>query len=211
MFLKEHRADGLDFSDIKGRMKFIEKCCVTKMRNEGKSRWGLKCSNQYDDYLNMWPGAYFLNIIRDGRDVLASQLTTGSFNKTPAEVARGWVRTHLGFRKLIERSNVNALEVYYEKLVTQPETEIRKICNFLNVPFDKSMLNFYEQELTIYAKKTGHLSADRISKPIDSSKVGRWKKDLNKKQLEEFYSVAKDTMIGFGYLGHDECFQTLKS
>ena len=203
--LKEHCANGQNFSDIKGRMGFIQRCCVEKMKNNRKQRWGLKCNNQYEDYLSMWPKAYFLNIIRDGRDVLASQLNTGSFNKTPAEVAKGWVNTLLRFHELVERPDVNAYEVFYEKLVNQPEDELKKICGFLHIPFEKDMLNFYQHDLTIYSESAGHLSIERISRPIDSSKVGRWGKDLNKNQLEEFYSVARDAMRKFGYLGEDTC------
>jgi len=198
--IEKHLAEGNSFSNDQGRLKFIEKCCMQKMNNEHKSLWGLKCNNQYDEYVSVWPGAYFINVIRDGRDVLASQLKTGSFNKTPEEVGKGWVNTHFKFRKLVERPDVNTYEVFYEKLVSQPEDEINNICDFLRVPFHKSMLNFHKQDLTIYAQRSGHLSAKRISKPIDSSKVGRWTKDLKKKQIEEFYSVARDAMIEFGYL-----------
>ncbi len=201
--LKQHIADRNDFSDVKGRLRFIERCCVEKMKNADKSKWGLKCNNQYDDYLSMWPSACFLNVVRDGRDVLASQLNTGSFNKSPADVAEGWVKTHLRFRKLVDNQDVRAYEVFYEKLVNQPDEELKKICDFLSVPFEKSMLNFYQQGLTIY--KANHLSMNMISRPIDSSKVNRWKKDLNENQLQEFYSVARDAMIMFGYLGENEC------
>lgn len=202
--LKEHIDEGLDFKDARGRLKFIEKCCVEKMRAKGKSRWGLKCSNQYEDYLSIWPGAYFLNMVRDGRDVLASQLNTGSFNKTPAKIAKGWVNTNSRFRNLIEDKNVRAYEVFYERLVNQPEEEIKRICCFLNIQFDSAMLNFYNKNLSIYVHGMGHLSMDRISQPIDSSQIGRWKKDLDKSQLEEFYSIAKETMIKFKYMGQDE-------
>ncbi len=89
--------------------------------------------------------------------------------------------------------------------MNKPEEETRKICDFLNVSFEKSMLKFYEQDLSIYAGPSGHLSLKRISKPIDNSMAGRWKKDLNKSQLEDFYSVAGDAMFQFGYLGADEC------
>lgn len=202
--LNEHLADGLDFSDVRGRMKFIERCCVEKMKKEGKSRWGLKCNNQYSDYVSIWPDAYFLNMIRDGRDVLASQLNTGSFNKNPAEIAKGWVSTLMRFREIKKNRNVHAYEVYYEKLVSSPEEEIKRICDYLNIPFNEAMLSFYKQDLTIYSRETDHLSMNRIRKPIDSSKVGRWEKDVNKKQLEEFYSVARDAMIKFGYLGEGD-------
>jgi hypothetical protein len=198
--IKHHITDGQDFSDSRGRLRFIERCCIEKMKREGKSGWGLKCTNQYDDYLEMWPHAYFINIIRDGRDVLASQLNTGSFNKTPAEVAKGWVNTNMRFRDLVERPDVNAYEIFYEGLVSQPEREVKKMCSFLNISFNTSMLEFYKKDLTIYSRPTGHLSIKRITKPIDTSMVGRWKKDLKKNQIEEFYSVAKDTMVMFGYL-----------
>jgi hypothetical protein len=139
-------------------------------------------------------------MVREGRDVLASQLNTGSFNKTPSEIAKGWVNTNLRFRELFENKNIRACEVFYESLVNKPEEEIKKICCFLNIPFDSAMLNFYNQDLSIYEHGMGHLSMDRISKPIDSSRVGRWKEDLNENVLKDFYSVARDTMIKFGYL-----------
>jgi hypothetical protein len=203
--LQQHIDEGQGFSNVKNCLKFIERCGIEKMKNKNKSRWGLKCTNQFYDYVNMWPNAYFLNIIRDGRDVLASQLNTGSFNKNIKGIAEGWVTTHMRFRELVEHNDINAYEVFYEKLVNKPEEETRKICDFLNVAFEKSMLKFYEQDLSIYAGPAGHLSLKRISKPIDNSMAGRWKKDLNKSQLEDFYSVAGDAMFQFGYLGVDEC------
>jgi len=66
-------------------------------------------------------------MVRDGRDVLASQLNTGSFNKTPAEIAKGWVNTNLRFSKLIENKNIRAYEVFYERLANQPEEEIKNL------------------------------------------------------------------------------------
>jgi len=198
-----HINEGMAFSCVRERLKFIERCGLEKMKKTGKSHWGMKCTNQYDDYLAMWPNAYFINIIRDGRDVLASQMHTGSFDKDPTGIARGWVSTHMKFRKLVDDPRVNACEVYYEKLVSQPEEEVVKICQFLNVPFEKEMLDYYHKDLTIYSGAAGHLSLKRISKPIDNSMIGRWKKDLTGQQLDEFYSVAKEAMEAFGYMGEN--------
>ena len=60
------------------------------------------------------------------------------------------------------------------------------------------MLDFYKKDLTIY--KARHLSMDRISKPIDTSKIGRWKNELNESHLQQFYSSARDVMITMGYM-----------
>lgn len=196
--LKQHIGDAMDFKTIGHQLRFVERCCLRKMTLQNKQRWGLKCSGQFEDYLNVWPKAYFLNIIRDGRDVLASQLNTGNFTDPPEQVGLGWANTHQEFRRLVNTAGVNAHEVFYEKLVEDPEPEVRKICDFLGIPFDRAMLNFYEQDLTIF--KASHLSMERISKPIDTSKIGRWKTDLTPEQLERFYSTAQDAMEEFGYL-----------
>ena len=201
--IRSYLNSGHGFTDTSSCLKFIERCCIEKMNRTGKSIWGMKCTNEFNEYLKLWPDAYFINVIRDGRDVLASQLNTGNFNKNPKEIANGWLTTHKRFREFAENPNVHAYEVFYEKLVSQPEEEIRKICDFLKVPFENSMLDFYQKDLTIYTNPSGHLSLNRISNPIDSSMIGRWKKDLTSQQLDEFYSVAKDTMKTFGYMGDD--------
>jgi hypothetical protein len=198
--LEKHLQEGMGYSDIQHCLKFVERCGTEKMNRQKKIRWGMKCTNSFHDYYKMWPNAFFINIIRDGRDVLSSQLNTGNFKRTPAETAKGWAATHMQFREFIENSDANAHEVFYERLVSNPDKELQKLCDFLQVPFNRAMLNFHEQDLTIFDRPAGHLSLNRISSPIDTSKIGRWKKDLNEKQLEEFYAVARDTMIRFGYL-----------
>ena len=201
--LEKHLASGDGFVDIAGCLRFIERCVAKKMKTEGKSQWGLKCNSNFREYLKIWPKARFLNMVRDGRDVLASQLKTGSFNKTSIDVGRGWTNVHKKFRALVDDPEARAYEVHYERLVREPEDEVQRICELLEVPFDTAMVHFYKKDLTIY--KSSHLSMNRIRKPVDASKIGRWKKELSGKQLEEFYSVASETMVQFGYLAGVEC------
>ena len=204
--LLQHSNEGSDFSNVQSCLRFIGNCGIEKMNKMNKSRWGMKCTSQFNEYLEMWPRAYFINIIRDGRDVLASQLNTGKFNRHPAETARRWVETHKLFKELVRSAKVKAYEVYYEKLVCQPREEIKKLCGFLEIAFDESMLEYYAQDLTIYNEPTGHLSFKRIIQPIDMSMIGRWKRDLNKQHLEEFYAIAMDTMSELGYIDKEDPF-----
>ena len=88
---------GYDHDDWK--FKLIELCAKQKMRNEEKRLWGLKCNNSFDAYSKAWPKVRFINIIRDGRDVLASQQNTGSFAGSPEALAKSWKSTHLRFRE----------------------------------------------------------------------------------------------------------------
>lgn len=201
--LRQHELAGQGFATVEDQLAFIERCCRSKMQAAEKSRWGLKCSNRFADYARVWPDASFLNVVRDGRDVLASQLRTGSFDNSPAAVGQGWSNTHERFRELSGRSGIRAVEVRYERLVTQPEAEVPSICNFLGIAFDSAMLDFHRRDLSIY--RSHHLSMDRISKPIDASKLGRWRDELSDEQLKEFMTTAEPMMRELGYLDGAGC------
>lgn len=195
--LEDHRSKGHDLGTPEDRLRFIEGCCVAKMAKVGKRRWGLKCNNQYDLYRRVFPDASFLNMLRDGRDVLASQLTTGSFDRQPTALGESWSRTHEMFSLLLSDPSVRAYMVRYEVLAHEPEAEIQRICAAMGLAFDREMLSFYDQDLTIY--KTSHLSMDQISKPITTSKIGRWKKDVPLEALRQFEDAAGPALQRFGY------------
>ena len=181
-------------------MEFIGDCAKKKMCKERKRTWGMKCSTAFARYLASWPDAVFFNIVRDGRDVLASQLTTGSFNKTVAEVANGYVTNHAKFLKWSNRPEVNGHCISYEALVTDSKQTIQHMCEVAGLPFHSQMLAHQEHDLTIYKNTMGHLSAERVAEPIDASKIGRWKTDLSMSQLRDFEEIAGETLEQFGYL-----------
>lgn len=196
-FLEKLVEEGQDLTSLEGRLRLIEMCGLEKMNRDGKSRWGMKCNNAFEEYLTRWPNACFLGMLRDGRDVLASQLNTGDFKKTPAEVADGWVKTQRRFAALVEDPAVNAYTVRYERLTQEPEAELRAVCEAIRVPFSETMLRHNESELTIF--KASHLSRDRVVRSIDTTMIGRWKRDLSAQQLEEFVQNVGEDLKRFGY------------
>ena len=186
-----------DFKSQKSRFEFIASCCRSKMYDESKSLWGSKCTNNYYEYLEIWPKARFVNIIRDGRDVLASQLNTGDFKNSPSDLGKSWMSTHSKFRELTQSHPAQAFEIKYEDLVTDPAQELRTLTKNLGISFDHRMLNHTALNLTLY--KAHHMSLDAIKAPINSTKIGRWKQDLTKKQIEEFLLEAEQGLIEHGY------------
>jgi hypothetical protein len=189
------RAGGLGRPDA--RLDFVERCGGAKLRRVGKRRWGAKCTQDYESYLAKWPDACFLNLVRDGRDVLASQQNTGAFRNTPEQVARGWARTHKRFQELLRSPGVRAYEIRYERLVADPANEVRSLTAFLGLRFEEDMLDYHRAELTIFG--ASHLSMDRISMPVDASKVGRWRRDLSEEDLHRFEETAGEIMELLGY------------
>jgi sulfotransferase family protein len=189
--------EGNTLAEPEGRMRLVELCGLEKMKRLGKKRWGMKCLNDFESYLAVWPRSCFLDMLRDGRDVLASQLNTGNFKHSPEEVAKGWQTTHRRFQELIDSGRARARMVRYETLASDPEPELKTICEVIGLPFDPAMLHHEELDLTIF--KVNHLSGPRISRAIDTTMIGRWRKDLSADQLAEFVSVAGDDLARYGY------------
>jgi hypothetical protein len=69
------------------------------------------------------------------------------------------------------------LEVDYENVVDDIETQTRQILDFLDLPWDPACLDFYKTERTV---KTA--SVNQVRKPIYSSSSGRWKKHADQLQ-----------------------------
>jgi len=195
--LRDHAEAGLGFDNNAGRVGFVERCGQLKRHKEGKARWGAKCDSRYADYTEALPTASFLNVVRDGRDVLASQLTTGSFNTSAEQLAASWTRTHEKFRRMVRNGRIRGHEIVYERLVADPAAVAAEVCAFLGEDFDDQMLTFHQLDLSIF--DATHLSMDRISQPVDESKVGRWRRELSDADVAAFEAVAGPTMREFGY------------
>ena len=198
--IKAHIQVGDNFSEYTGRLRFIARCCRKKMLRCKKKNWGVKCSSQFEKYYKVWPNAGFVNIIRDGRDVLASQLNTGSFNLSPAEFGKRWAQNHLEFRRLMKINNVIGVEVFYERLVMDPESALRNLCNSLNMEFNSDMVRFHEKDMTLFRNPVGHLSYTKLIQGINDNSIGRWKYELSYQDLNAFFKTAGEAMREFDYI-----------
>jgi hypothetical protein len=193
----EHCNNGRGIDSMEDRLQLIALCCKEKMRLQGKQYWGLKCNNNYEDYLAVWPQARFVNIIRDGRDVLASQMKTGLLKRGPAELARSWANTHRRFRALRDRLPEQVFEIKYEQLVKSPEQELKRLTGGLGLYFAPDMLRHNELDLTVY--DSNHLSMMELRKPINEAKIGRWKQDVPRETMDKFLAEAAEALDEFGY------------
>jgi hypothetical protein len=96
------------------------------------------------DILNeLFPDAKYIHMIRDGRDVAIS------FARTPwwhDDIGQNLERWHAEVRQIIDSSNKilnpnRILQVRYEDFVEEPESGLRRICEFLGVDFENTVLD----------------------------------------------------------------------
>jgi len=76
------------------------------------------------------------------------------------------------------------LEVQYEKVVVDLETQVRRILDYCELPFEEECLRFHETERAI---KTA--SSEQVRRPIYSSSVNLWRK--YERYLDELIQILE--------------------
>ena len=95
---------------------------------------------------DVFPEARFIHLIRDGRDVALSYLDTDFGASSLPEAAVQWRRFVRKGRRSGARVGAHRYqEVRYEDLVADPDTVLRSLCEFIDLPFDPSMLRYHER------------------------------------------------------------------
>ncbi|HWB21025.1 MAG TPA: sulfotransferase, partial [Phycisphaerales bacterium] len=112
--------DAGELDSLDGRLNIIDRLMRRKMRKTGKRIWGGKARVNPRDLHRRHPNAKFFAMIRDGRDVLASMLKTGSFQTNPQRAAHEWTSHIRSFREFADSTGAQAMEISYERLVHHP-------------------------------------------------------------------------------------------
>jgi hypothetical protein len=184
----------------------------------GKPRWGDK-SPPYTwkakRIQRELPEAHFIHLIRDGRDVALS-LSEVSWGPGDLQAAAAkWVdelgRARQRARRLAPGTY---MELRYEDLVEDPEPLLRRIAEFVDLPWDPGMLEYHRGAedrmkdmirdfhpmgggtITAEERKRQH---ELVSRPPSSSRVGRWRTEMSDEDRRAFEEVAGKLLVELGY------------
>jgi hypothetical protein len=183
------------------------------MINKNKIRWAEKTPDNifYAFFIKeLFPKCQFINVIRDGRDVVNSHKKRWG-RRTILKGIKKWnmsMKLTFQFRKKFCKEDY--LEIRYETLVSNPETETKKIMEFLNEPWNPILLEHNKQQHDFWFNiKTGKnidIKSEKKpkrhspSRPIFSSSVGKWKKELNILEKIIIKLFLQDNLKKMGYL-----------
>jgi hypothetical protein len=142
----------------------------------------------------------FLHIVRDGRDVVTSFLP-GEPDKPWVSPER-WVRDVQAGRAAEARAHVAA--VRYEDLTRRLLPTMRRICDFLDEPFDERYFSNYPDSAQfgtgdIARQNTG---MDFENEPVHTCSVGRWTQDDHASVVAHLMETegAEELLQHYGYL-----------
>ena len=121
------------------------------------------------------PHAKFVEIRRDPLDCCFSNFTH-CFSRAHAasssldHMGRAYVDYVRLFKHFDQVAPGLICHVVYEDLVENPEHELRKVLDYLDLPWDDSLLRFYESDRTVRTP-----SAEQVRRPLNRSGMGAWK------------------------------------
>lgn len=152
-----------------------------------------------------WPGAQVLHIIRDPRDVYASVLEAAKWQDPDVFAAR-WAETIGTGLTLVAQLRPNAelyRELRYEDLIRNPETTMRGISSFLELPWQPQVASFGGQsrdfDLVVSATGKASTTLERLKKPLTDERIGIWRRVLSKTQREALREAIVRTGHGSSY------------
>jgi len=185
---------------------------------QSKPRWGDKTPG-YTMYMRrisrVLPEARFIHVIRDGRAVALSRMRTLALRPTEMEkVARRW-RKRLGKAREQGAQLDHYLEVRYEELVREPEPNLRRVAEFIDLPWEEGMLSYHrrseerlaelDRDIPAWGKKLPRSAESRMAlhqqttKPPDETRIDRWRTELSADEVATFEREAGALLVELGY------------
>ncbi|WP_183574865.1 sulfotransferase family protein [Mucilaginibacter sp. X5P1] len=146
------------------------------------------------------PNLKYIYLYRDGRDVAVSFKKAIVGEKHIYNLARQWKYDQEACIELADRIEKDRFfSLNYETLIAQPEAEIRKLCSFLDITYNESMLSFYNSHESKATAAAGEMWQN-LEKPIMSNNTGKFHKELTHEEIEIFELVNQDVLQKLDYL-----------
>jgi hypothetical protein len=155
--------------------------------------------NHVDEIFARFPNTKLMVTLRDPRAVLATQIALEKTRQTKRfsvyYVIAHW-RVAAKLARRIRAGNIPGLFVQFERLVSEPSTVIKAVCDYLEVKFDP--------DVVLTPTKIGDPWAGNSAAQIAFSKVSaepasRWERELSEEEIGWIEWHCRDLMPDFAY------------
>ncbi|MGQ0630782.1 MAG: sulfotransferase family protein [Sporichthyaceae bacterium] len=147
----------------------------------------------------MFPDAQFIHLIRDGRACASSLMRMPWFDGDLGRAIGTWTLAMEYADRARRRLDPDSwFDLHYEKLLTEPEFHLRRLCAFLGEDFDAAMLDPGEvKDSLVPERKSWH---DNTAGPITTDRVESWQRELSAPDIRFVNDVAGRRLRAQGYV-----------
>lgn len=171
-------------------------------RHENKARWGCKSTfmiHHIEDIIIHHSAPRIIHLIRDPRDVAVSAAGSVFSNFHPAKIGELWLREQAEIERWKHlRQDGRMMLVWFEDLVIKPQVVLQKLMDFLGEPFVPGQMKFFQEREAARLSKMSK-SWRRLSEPVNSSRAGRYHRELTPKAIAYVERAARPMMVNYGY------------
>jgi hypothetical protein len=216
---------GLDRDTLRERLEAIEPFTVAAglrafyalyAEGEGKPR----CGDKTPSYVFMMPQiaallpeAHFIHVIRDpGDTALSWRKTWFSPGKDFRLLGEGW-RKHVEAGRRVSELLPGYLEVRFEDLVRQPQRELKRLCEYLALPWDPVMLEYQTRGAARLQRLQGRQHAKgpmvpreertrihvNLTRTPDVDRLDVWRREMTAEERRELEAAAGPLVRELGY------------
>ncbi len=138
----------------------------------------------------------YINLKRDGRDVVASMLKNDLSGNLKQACDRwlGAIKTAEAMKK---DSPNRIIDIDYANLIDNPKESLQQICDFLKIDFQNEMLDHRKNVDALGDSKFGH--HDNLKKPLSNNSIGGWKNYFSEDDKVWIENYMGETLRQQGY------------
>jgi len=141
-------------------------------------------------------------MIRDPRDIILSRIKAKWSSKWPfffqILIVYSQLKKYNKFTKKNKNISNSIKTVKYEDLILFPEIKILEICNFLDIKYEKGMLDFSKSSKRLVSKNEMEWK-NKTLQNLDKDNYDKWKKEFSPKKVYFLNSVFKFFLIQYNY------------
>ncbi len=158
----------------------------------------------------LFPSAKYIVMVRDYRD---NVLSRKKFAYRPTSVFELGVSWNFYYQEILENAEFLGIPMHivrYEDLVSQPEETLRKLCTYLEVPFDAAMLDHKAKASEMKRHLQENTSGEKFKKvmemhgnlesDVNTNRVRAAEKELSAEEIAILDNICFDLGEKFGYV-----------
>ena len=173
------------------------------MVSNGKIRW-IEKTPDHIEYVHTirkyFPTSPIIRIIRDPRDTALSLMKMPWGTMTIHEALLYWIRIDDSSKDFF-RTDKASYTIRYEDLIQVPTDQLKEVCDFIGEEFEESMLDTTQSGKQLNSRNVPW--KEMASKPIDSSKVALWKREMSVSDILLAEAVLGDRLKEYEYSTSD--------
>mgnify|MGYP000685475829 CR=1 FL=1 len=145
---------------------------------------GCTIHSRFDRARDIWPNTKFIHIIRDPRDVANSCVGMGWVGH-PAKGSVFWTNIARRWKSFAGHlSSEDYVQIRYEDLLANPQTELDRCCNLLGLAYHPDMLEFHQS--STYS-------------PLNPNLAEQWRHKMSPRTAEIIDAACSPLMEDYGY------------